>query len=160
MRRHHILRASLAAALLATAASAASAAELDPCKLVTPTEAQALLGVPVGQPQGMGMSCGYESAAGDGPTLVLTAGRAGAATAKAQFERSRSATKETTDVPGLGDEAYSTHYAAHSSRPLQNAGRMVAFRKGTAMITLTVFSSPKSTEDKLIVAGKAAAGRV
>ena len=160
MRRIHILRASLAATLLAVGATAASAAELDPCKLVTATEVQALLGVPVGQPHGMGMGCGYEPAAGGGPTLMVTAGRAGADTAKAQFERVRSATKETTDVPGLGDEAYSTRYTAHSSRPLQDAGRMVAFRKGTAMVTLTLFSSPKPAEDKLVTAAKAAAGRV
>lgn len=124
--RHTLISAALGGGFLALAlsAGAAQAADIDPCRIVTKQEAQAVIGAavasensPPGRPSGGVRIC---SIRGDnGRTLTIFVGPK----TKAGFDQEK---KGHTPVAGIGDDAYA------------NPPGIVAVRKGETVVLFSM----------------------
>jgi hypothetical protein len=84
----------------------AKPAGFDACTLVTQAEAEAVLGAPVVTTDNRPTACRYHAA--DGSSLGIdSAGGASAAYSQLMFTASHDIGSGITDIPGLGDKAYS-----------------------------------------------------
>jgi WD40 repeat protein len=85
----------------------AKPAGFDACTLVTQAEAEAVLGAPVVTTDNRPTACRYHAA--DGSSLGIdSAGGASAAYSQLMFTASHDIGSGITDIPGLGDKAYSS----------------------------------------------------
>jgi hypothetical protein len=133
-----------------TSTSAGSGTVSDPCKLITPQEASAALGVDAGTPSGNAGQCAYTTATG---SLTITATQyPDGSTAHSAFDSTRTAAMGGVpgfqDVTGIGDRAFLT------------ASGLVEFAKGPIVVIIQVLSSANPTTNTMTTLGQAATGRV
>lgn len=142
--------ASASGAAASTSPSAGGGTASDPCKLITPQEASAALGVDAGTPSGNVEQCAYTTPSG---SLTITATQyPDGSTAHSSFDSTRTAAKGGVpgfqDVTGIGDRGFLT------------ATGLIEFAKGSIVVIIQVLSSANPTTNTMTTLGQAAAGRI
>ncbi|HLZ30940.1 MAG TPA: hypothetical protein VKV73_26785 [Chloroflexota bacterium] len=101
------LKPAAVAAAAAAPQRAAPTAGFDACTLVTQAEAEAMLGAPVVASENRPTACRYRAA--DGSSVGIdSAGGASATYSQLMFTTSHAGGPGITDIPGLGDKAFSS----------------------------------------------------